>query len=188
MDDNIKESKQFKNLGIDKDSVASVDCSARIAQPKKDVEQSDNYMEIPQSRPTSDTEALKQQIFSVTDKQIKGLAEQFSQWAKQVEERIARIEDQVQNIHRRENQRDLGKSSQAAQDDTAPSLAAEQSTQRFLEEEAAEQQAAERGAVEVKMTKPAPERKDDFSSDDVSVEKMFDYSNTKGQSKPRPNR
>ncbi|MFW5747121.1 MAG: hypothetical protein ACOCWQ_06255 [Nanoarchaeota archaeon] len=156
MTGDIRDSKQFKNIGIDKDLVANVGAEEQPHQPvQKPLEPVPGDIDV---------EAISQEILqkasAQTHQQVVDLASQMEKFAQEIRTRLDKLEGQVRNMLQRENQADLGV----------------QEPQKTLED----------APEENKQPPKEMQQDEDYSPDDVCVEKMFNYSNTHGQNTPKP--
>jgi hypothetical protein len=157
MVDDIRDSKQLKNLGIDKDSIAQVGeapAAPEVEPAKKAPAPAAESTPTP-AEPTFDTEAFKKEILAATQGQIVDLAKQMQKFADTTEQRFAKIEEQIRNILKRENQDALKPETPKEPQQTLPK------------------------GESANADPNSPTENASFVPEDVSVEKMFNFSNTK---------
>ncbi|MFT4310276.1 MAG: hypothetical protein ACMXYC_01460 [Candidatus Woesearchaeota archaeon] len=114
-----------------------------------------------------DVSHLKKEILETTHNQLVDLAKQFQTFANSIEQRLDRLEQRMKKELKQENQ-DILQGQQH--------ITMQQDTQEDTQPEK---------TIEVHET---VKQEPDFKSSDVSIEKMFNFSNTKGQAAPKPNR
>ena len=103
----IHQLDNLKNVGIDKDLISKegkVEEPAPV--PKEDVQEKID-------QPQVDVEKLKAELSQQSMRQLTSLAEQMTRYAQGMECRVKKLEDQMQNLLKRENERELKPQAQA---------------------------------------------------------------------------
>jgi hypothetical protein len=176
MVEDIRDSKQFKNIGIDKDSVAEVAPSEEPEEQQGAKKDPAPIEAAPAQQPEpikEKTEAndLKKEILDITNGQLVALAKQFQTYADKVNARLDKLEEQMQNMLRRENQKELSGAEQKGEEKQEKKTEKQPQQQELPKKDPAKQGSS--------GDSNSPTGNASFQPEDVSIEKMFNFSNKK---------